>query len=709
MKVYEPKDIRNIAIMGHAGSGKTTLAEAILFHTGAINRRGVVEEQNTQSDFNELEHERGCSIHSSILFTEWNNLKINILDTPGYDDYVGEMIAASNVVGTGIIALNAQTGVEVGTENAWKYSEKNNIPVFFVVNKLDVDQANFDDAIAGAKEVLSKKVTLIEYPLKAGAGFNSIIDILNMALYEYPADGGEPTKKDIPDSEKEKVEAYRSELIDSIAETDEELMMKYFDEGSLTDEELLKGFHNAFLTRQIFPVLCAVSKNNMGTDRILEFVRDVVPAADETPGKETSDDKFIKPIPSDKASLFVFKMSSEAHLGDMTFFKVISGTIHSGLDLINHDSVATERINQLFCVRGKNRFEVNELKAGDIGATVKLKSTHVNDTLHEKGYDVSFKKIDYPNSKIRMAIVPKTKGEEEKVGMALHALHQEDPTLIIEHSPELRQMIVHAQGELHLAAAKWRLENRYKVMTDFIEPKVPYRETIRKQVRGMYRHKKQSGGAGQFAEVHMMIEPWHEDAPYATDVNVRGKDMHDLDWGGKLEFVNCIVGGVIDQRFLPAILKGIMDKMQNGPLTGSYVRDIRIYIYDGKMHPVDSNEAAFKTAGMMVFKDIFHKADPKVLEPVYTVKIRVPEEFVGDIMSDLPTRRALILGIDAEGRYQTVNAKMPMAELDKYATALRSMTQARASFISEFDQYQVIPANVQMELIEKFKSQAEEE
>jgi elongation factor G len=530
-----------------------------------------------------------------------------------------------------------------------------------------------------------------------------------MALYEYSADGGEPTKKDIPDSEKEKVEAYRNELIDSIAETDEELMMKYFDEGTLTDDELLKGFHNAFLTRQIFPVLCAVSKNNIGTDRILEFVRDVVPSADETPGKETSEGNFIKPVPTEKTSLFVFKMSSEAHLGDMTFFKVISGTVRSGLDLINHDSVATERINQLFCVRGKNRFEVNELKAGDIGATVKLKSTHVNDTLHEKGFDVSFKKIDYPNSKVRMAIVPKTKGEEEKVGMALHSLHQEDPTLIIEHSPELRQMIVHAQGELHLAAAKWRLENRYKVMTEFTEPKVPYRETIRKQVRGMYRHKKQSGGAGQFAEVHMMIEPWNEDAPYATDVNIRGKEMHDLDWGGKLEFVNCIVGGVIDQRFLPAILKGVMEKMQNGPLTGSYVRDIRIYIYDGKMHPVDSNEAAFKTAGMMVFKDIFVKADPKVLEPVYNVKIRVPEEFVGDIMSDLPTRRALILGIDAEGRYQTVNAKMPMAELDKYATALRSMTQARASFVSEFDQYQVIPANVQMELIEKFKSQSEEE
>jgi elongation factor G len=530
-----------------------------------------------------------------------------------------------------------------------------------------------------------------------------------MVVYEYPADGGKPEKKDIPDSEKDKVEALRSELIDSIAETDEALMEKYFEDGELSDEDMMKGFHNAFLTRQIFPVMCAVSKNNMGTDRILEFIRDVVPAPTETAGKETDDGKLVKINPDEKTSLFVFKMASEPQIGDMTFFKVITGSVHSGLDLVNHDKSITERLNQMFCIRGKNRFEVNELRAGDIGATVKLKNTHVNDTLHEKGFDVSYKKIEYPNPKVRIAIVPKTKGEEEKVGLALHSLHLEDPTLIIEHSPELRQLIIHAQGELHLAAAKWRLENRYKVQTEFIEPRVPYRETIRKQVRGSYRHKKQSGGAGQFAEVHMMIEPWYEDAPYATDVTIRGKEMHDLSWGGKLEFVNCIVGGVIDQRFLPAILKGVMEKMENGPLTGSYVRDIRIYIYDGKMHPVDSNEAAFKTAGMMVFKDIFKKADPKVLEPIYNVKIRVPEEFVGDIMSDLPTRRALILGIDAEGRYQTVNAKMPMAELDKYATALRSMTQARASFTSEFDEYQLVPANVQQELIEKYQKQQEEE
>jgi len=709
MKIYEPKDIRNVALLGHAGTGKTTLSESILYQTSVINRKGSVEENNTQSDYNELEHERGCSILSTSLFAEWQNIKINLIDTPGYDDYVGEMIAATNAADAGIVLMNAQNSIEVGTENAWNYCSLANIPLAFVINKLDVEQADFDRCISDAKDVFSHHATVIEYPLKSGAGLHTIVDILNMVVYEYPADGGTPAKKEIPESEKSKVDAYRSELIDSIAETDEDLMNKYFDAGTLTDEEILKGFHNAFLNRQIFPVLCAVAKNNLGTDRILDFIKDIVPSPNECLGRETVDGKLVKFNASEKPSLFVFKMLSEAHLGDMTFFKVMTGTITPGLDLFNVQKSSTERINQLFCIRGKNRFEVSELKAGDIGATVKLKGTQINNTLHVKGFDVDFKQIEYPNPKMRIAIVPKTKGEEEKVGMALHNLHAEDPTLVIEHSQELRQLIIHAQGELHLNAAKWRLENRYKVMTEFIEPRVPYRETIQKQVRGMYRHKKQSGGAGQFAEVHMIIEPWYEDAHYANDVTVRGKDMHDLDWGGKLEFVNCIVGGVIDQRFLPAILKGVMEKMQVGPLTGSYVRDIRIYVHDGKMHPVDSNEAAFKTAGMMVFKENFVKADPKVLEPIYDVKIRVPEEFVGDVMSDLPTRRGLILGIDTEGRYQTINAKMPMAELDKYATALRSMTQARASHTQSFAEYQVVPMNVQMELIEKYKKLSEED
>ena len=709
MNVYEPKNIRNVAIMGHAGSGKTTLADALLFQAGSINRRGTVEEKNTQSDYNELEHERNCSIFTTVLTTEWNNLKINFIDTPGYDDYIGEVIAAANVADTGLINVNAHTGVEVGTENAWNYSAKNNIPAFFVVNKLDVEQSHFGETVESLKEVFTKKATVIEYPLHTGLGFNSIVDILDMVMYQYPAGGGLPEKKDIPESEKARVDAYRNELIETIAEIEESLMNNYFENGTLTAEEIATGFHKAFLSRQIFPVLCACSKNNIGSDRILNFIKDIVPSPEEMTGKETDDGKFIKANPNEKTSLFIFKMSSEAHLGDMTFFKVQSGKISAGVDVINEQKSTTERFNQIFCIKGKNRIEVPTLLAGDIGATVKLKGTQINNTLHDKGFNVSFKQMTYPNPRVRTAVVPKTKGEEEKVGLGLHNLHLEDPTLVVEHSQELRQIIIHAQGELHLAATKWRLEHRYKVESEFIEPRVPYRETIQKQVRGMYRHKKQSGGAGQFAEVHMIIEPWTEDAPYANDVTVRGKDLHDLDWGGKLEFVNCIVGGVIDQRFLPAILKGVMEKMSIGPLTGSYVRDIRIYVFDGKMHPVDSNEAAFKTAGMMVFKENFVKADPKVLEPIYNVTIRVPEDFVGDVMSDLPSRRGLILGIDTEGRYQSIKARMPMAELDKYATALRSMTQARASHTQAFSEYQVVPPNVQQKLIDDYKKKSEED
>ena len=706
MNVYEPQNIRNIAILGHAGSGKTTLAESILLQSGAINRRGTVEEHNTQSDYNEIEHERGCSIFGTPLFAEWNNKKINIIDTPGYDDYVGELIAATYIADAGVITINAQNGVEFGTENAWYYSQKNNLPVALIVNKTDMDQGNFDEAVTDAQEYFGRKVTIVQYPLHSGPTFHSVIDILKMAMIDYSS--GKPEKKEIPADEMAKVEKIRGELIDSIAETDEDLMNTYFENGELTEEELKTGFKKAFIARQIFPVFCISSKKDFGTESILNFITDVCPSPMDGPGRETIDGKFIKANQADHCSLFVFKMISEAHLGDMTFFKVISGKLVPGMDLINEQKSASDRFSQLFVVSGKKRVEVPALCAGDIGAAVKLKTTQINHTLHDKGFNVQYKNIEYPSPRIRVAVVPKTKGEEEKVGMGLSNLHAEDPSLVVEHSQELRQIILHAQGELHLAAAKWRLEHRYKVEADFIEPRVPYRETIQKSVRGMYRHKKQSGGAGQFAEVHMCIEPWYEGAPYQTDITIRGKDLTDLDWGGKLEFVNCIVGGVIDQRFLPAIMKGVMDKMQFGPLTGSYVRDVRLYVFDGKMHPVDSNEQAFKTAGTMVFKENFIKADPKVLEPIYNISVRVPEEFVGDVMSDLPSRRGVIIGIDSEGRYQIIKARMPLAELDKYSTALRSMTQARAVHTQEFAEYAAVPPMVQQKLIDDYKKKQEE-
>ena len=662
MKVYETKQIRNLALLGHAGSGKTTLSESMLLEGGAITRRGTVEERNTISDYYEYEQERGCSVFSTPLFTEWKDYKFNILDTPGYDDYIGEMVSALRVADMGAIIINAHSGIEVGTENGWTQAEKNNKPVMFVLNKLDNDQVEFDNSAADLKERFGNSVVFVQYPANKGAGFNQIIDVLGKKSMQFSG-MGEPKYSDAPaDANFEK---FRGELMEAIAETDEDLMNKYFDAGELTDEEMINGFQKAFINRQIFPVLVASSKLGVGVNSMMQFIVDYCPSPIEVLPAKTEDDKDIIADAKAPISLFVYKMLSEAHLGEMTFFRVMSGTLKPGVDLINEQKNATERFNQLFIVNGKKRVEIEALQAGDIGATVKLKSTHSSHTLHEKGKNISFTAISYPNPKIRIAITPKVKGEEEKVGLALNAIHLEDPTLIIKHSQELRQTIISAQGDLHLAAIKWRLLNRYKVEAEFIDPKVPYRETIQKQVKGSYRHKKQSGGSGQFAEVHMLIEPWYEDMPNPAGITVRGKEVIDLDWGGKLEYLNCIVGGVIDQRFMPAILKGVMEKMQFGPLTGSYVRDIRVAIYDGKMHPVDSNEAAFKTAAMNVFKDNFTQASPKLLEPIYNVEIKVPEDFVGDVMSDLPSRRGVILGIDSEGRYQVIKARMPLAELDK--------------------------------------------
>ncbi|GAB1370007.1 elongation factor G [Candidatus Kapaibacterium sp.] len=708
MKVYETRSIRNLAVVGHAGSGKTSLIEAILFGSGAISRVGTIEDNNTVSDYNELEHERNCSVFSSLVYAEYADKKINIIDTPGYDDYIGEMIAPVYVADTTMVVINSSNGIEVGTENGLTYAAKLNKPVFFVVNKLDNDQSKFDTILQDLKSQYGNKVTAFQYPLNPGNGFNKIVDILSMKLLTFN-NSPKADISDIPASELSNAENLRNQFIESIAETDEDLMSIYFEEGTLTDEQILKGLKSAFTSRDIIPLFCTSGKNLAGISSVLDFVVNYCPSPNEMPMPVAEGSVKVDCDTSSKVSLFIFKMFSDPKLGDMTYFKVKSGKLHSGMDLIIESRGASERFGGVYTVSGKKREEITELLAGDIGATVKLKNTHISDTLHEKGFNVRFEEIEYPTSKVRTAIVPKTRGEEEKVGMGLHALHIEDPTIVIEHSQELRQTIVFAQGELHLSTIKWRLEHRYKVETEFIEPRVPYRETIQKKVQGSYRHKKQSGGAGQFAEVHMMIEPYYDGMPDPEGLNVRGKELTDLEWGGKLMYVNCIVGGVIDQRFLPAILKGVMEKMQVGPLTGSYVRDIRVTVYDGKMHPVDSNEAAFKTAGMMVFKDNFTQASPKILEPIYNVEIKVPEEFVGDVMSDLPSRRGVILGIDSEGKYQKIKARMPLAELDKYSQGLRSMTQARATYSSEFAEYQAVPPNVQIELIENYKKTQHED
>jgi len=706
MKLFSANKIRNIAVIGHSGSGKTMFAEAAILQPGTISRLGSLEEKNTVSDYHELEHEKQHSVYSSLMSIEYKDTKLNIIDVPGFSDYVGQMVNSVRVCDSSLIFINGHNGLEVGTELGWSNSKKENNATAFCINKLD-SECDFNSLVNEIKTQFGANATILQYPLNSGEGFDSIIDLLSNKLHKYS--NGKLEILDIPDSEKDVAENYRNELIESIAESDEDLMNKYFEDGDLSDEDMHNGIRKAMVAREIFPILCAAGGENVGVEGLLNFIVENFPSPFDMPVMETEDGRKVPCESNGPTSLFIYNMQSDARTGDLVFFRVCSGKVKHSDDLINSTNNNTERVGQLYTILGKNRTEIERLEAGDLGATVKLKVTHINDTLSQKGLDAKYKAIEYPNYKVRVAIEPKVKGEEEKVGLGLHHIHFEDPSVVIEHSSELRQILVFAQGDVHLQVVKKRLEMRYKVETIFIEPRVPYRETIQKMAKGSYRHKKQSGGAGQFAEVHMMIEPYYEEAPDPEGVSVRKRELNDLEWGGKLEFLNCIVGGVIDQRFLPAILKGVMEKMEIGPLTGSYVRDIRVIVHDGKMHPVDSNEAAFKMAGSHVFKDIFVDASPKLLEPIYNLKIRVPEDHVGDIMSDLPSRRGVILGIDTDGKYQVVDAKMPLSELDHYSAALRSLTQAKATFDASFDAYQSVPMNVQQELINKYNSVSNEE
>ncbi|MCX6140183.1 MAG: elongation factor G [Candidatus Kapabacteria bacterium] len=698
MKTYDALHIRNVALLGHAGAGKTTLAEAMLFESGEITRRGTVEEGTTTSDFHDIERERVSSVFGSVMFAEWRDYKINIIDTPGYVDYVGDVIGALRVVDTGIMVLDGHNGVEVGTETIWKYTKQFQTPVICVVNKTDHEHSNFWRTVEQAADRFGREVTVVQYPLKEGSTFNTIIDVLTMTAYVFGPDGGKPTKTEIPDAEKARASQLHNDLIEIIAENDEDLMDHYLDKGELNEEEMRKGLTHSLIKREIVPVFCTSAKKNMGAGRLMTFIDVVVPAPTEMPPVTTISGSELPADPKGKTCAFVFKAMSEANVGEMSFFRVYSGTVKHGMDVVNEQTGVTERLGQLYVVNGHKRQDVDTLEAGDIGAVVKLKNTHVNNTLHEKGFNTALPPIEFPNPRVRIAVGSNRKGEEDKLGIALHHLHEEDPTLIIEHSVELNQIILLGQGEMHLQTAKHRLVNRFKLDVDFQPARVPYRETIRKTVDGVYRHKKQSGGAGQFAEVHMRVEPYHEGMAAPNGLTVRGTEVTDLPWGGKLVFLNCIVGGVIETRFLPAIMKGVMEKMTEGPVTGSYVRDVRVSVFDGKMHAVDSNEAAFKTAGRMAFKDAFIGADPQLLEPIYNVKVIMPEEQVGDIMSDLPLRRAEIVGVDADGHYQILTCRMPLAELDKYATVLRSLTAGRATYDSSFADYLPVPPQLAQKL-----------
>jgi elongation factor G len=702
MAEFDTSHVKNIVLLGHAGSGKTTLSECMLFEAGLINRRGSIYENTTVGDYHPLEHERGNSIFSKLMHTKWRGFKINIIDTPGYDDFVGEVLSALRVADTGVLLLNASMGVEIGTDTIWEYTDKFKTPMIIAVNKLDEDQADFDRTVQQAKDHFGNNVTVVQYPRQQGAGFHEIIDVLRMVMYKFRDSGGKPEKLPIPEEEKDRADKLHKELVEAIASNDETLMEKYFDQGELTEDEMKEGMKRSMIHHELFPLFCLSAERNMGSGRLMGFIDNVCPSANEMPPQVTTSGEDLPCDANGPACIFVYKTMTEHHVGDLSFFKVFSGTIKTGMELVNESNGVTEKINQLFLMEGNKRIPVHDLVAGDIGATLKLRNTHINNTLHVKGRNYELPPIVFPSYNMTVSIEPLNKGEEEKLSQALHQLKEEDPTLVIEVSQELKQTLVHCQGDMHLAVAKWKIENQHKVPVRFTKPRIPYRETIRKTAEAHYRHKKQSGGAGQFGEVYMRVEPFYEGMPEPEGLNVRGRDVFNLEWGGKLVFYNCIVGGAIDTRFLPSILKGVMEKMHEGPLTGSYVRDVRVSVYDGKMHPVDSNDISFKIAGIMAFKQAFQQADPQVMEPIYSVEVFCPEDLTGAVMGDLQSRRGILEGIDTDGHFQKILSKVPLSEMYDYSSSLRSISQGRAKFSMKFDCYQPMSYELQKKVTEDY-------
>ncbi len=717
MKVYKTNQIRNIALLGNAGSGKTTLAEAMLFEGGVINRKGDVTAKNTVSDYTDIEQDYGNSVLPTLLYAEKNGKKINILDTPGMDDLCGGVVSSLNVTDLSLMVINATNGVEAGTEAAGRHAEAMDSPMVFVFNQLDHDNSNFETALESCKSVFGNKVTIVQYPVDAGPNFSSIVDVLKMKMYKFN-DKGETQILDIPDSEIERAEELHNELVEMAAENEEALMELYFEKGSLTEDEMRKGMKLGMLQRDLYPVFCTTAKKGMGVGRLLEFIANIAPAPNEREMRGVVSGKTVKMDESEPPSLFVFKTTVESHVGEITYFKVMSGKIQEGQDLINSKSGNKERLSQVFVAAGKNREKVDELVAGDLGCTVKLKETKFNQTLTTKEADTKFEPIIFPSSRHTVAVKAENDSDDEKVGEVLSKLKYEDPTFVVEYSKELKQLLVHCQGEYHINVLKWYFDNVHKIPVNYLQPKIPYRETITKPAQADYRHKKQSGGAGQFGEVHLIIEPYEDGSEPKSmfkfgdkeqKLSVRAVEEHKLQWGGKLIYCNCIVGGSIDARFMPAILKGIMEKMEEGPLTGSYARDIRVYVYDGKMHPVDSNEISFKLAGRNAFSQAFKNAGPKILEPIYDLNVWVPSDRMGDVMSDLQGRRAMIMGMGSEKGMEKITAKVPLKEMNKYTTSLSSVTGGRGVFSMNFDGYEKVPADVQDELLKAYEAEQEEE
>jgi elongation factor G len=697
MKIYDDKHIKNVAFVGAHKSGKTTLAETMLFEAGLVNRRGSVENKNTVSDYHDIEQERETSIFATPLHTEWRNYKINIIDTPGLDDFIGEIASTMRVADSVVTIINAQQGVEIGTEIIWNYVDRFSRPTLFVINQIDSPNADFDESFKSIVNLVGNNAVKIQYPLvKDGA--QCIIDVLKMKMYKFGPEGGKPEKLEIPQDQKEIADELHNELVEKAAENDEDLMELYFDKGTLNEDEMREGIKKGMLNHELFPVFCVSALNDMGSGRLMGFIDNVAPSAADLKPEQSVEGTTVECKNSAPTSLFIFKTLYEPNLGQISFFKVKSGEIKQNDKLENSRNEEIEILNQLYIMDGKNRQPVEKLSAGDIGATLKLKYTETNDTLREKGSDITIKPINYPEPRVNKAVSAEDKNDEEKLNEALKKIHSQDPTVIIKYSKELKQMILSCQGELHLATIDWTLQNVYGIKAVFDQPKIAYRETIQRSATTSYKHKKQSGGSGQFGEVHLKIEPWYEGMPEPEGFNIRGKEEVALDWGGKLVFYNCIVGGVIDTRYLPSVLKGCLEVMEEGPLTGSYARDIRVMVFDGKMHSVDSNDISFKIAAAHAFKAAFLNAKPKLLEPIHELTVKVPEELMGNVMTDLQSRRAIILGMDSDGKYQTIKAKTPLAEMYKYSTTLRSITQGRGSFSTKFSNFELVPNNIQDEL-----------
>ncbi|MBQ3722610.1 MAG: elongation factor G [Bacteroidales bacterium] len=702
MKDYSTKDIRNVVLLGSTKSGKTTIAEAMLYEGKVIDRRGTVEDKNTVSDNDELEKLNQRSIYATPLYAEFQGTKINFIDAPGSDDFIGGAYAAFRVCESGILVINAQQGVEVGTENFVRRAEENHLPMFIAVNQLDTDKADWDNVQASMKEAFGGKLVYVQFPTATGANFDGIIDVLTMKYYHFKDANGTCEVLDIPAQFADQAEDARNELIEKAAEYDDALMEKFFEEGTLSEEEIMSGLNLGVTSGQAYPVFCVSGKKDIGVKRLMEFIKGVAPAP--------------KVDEKGQPALFIYKNDVEQHLGEVSYFKVMSGTITPGLDLEDPATGNKERFSAIYAVAGSKKESVPALKAGDFGCVVKLKNGKSSTTLSAIGSGIAYDKIAYPAPKYRCAIKAKVQQEDQKLGDALKKIASQDPTTIVEYSKELRQTILSGNGEQHINVTKWRLNNEFGVEVELFAPKVPYRETITKVAQAQYRHKKQSGGAGQFGEVHLLVCPAEGELNTKfkidgkdTQLPIKSQDITELEWGGRLEFYNCVVGGAIDLSFMPAILKGIKERMVEGPLTGSYARDIRVFVYDGKMHPVDSKEIAFIIAGRNAFREAFRNAGPKILEPIYNVEVMTPAEYQGAVMSDLQNRRGILGDLGADKGFSILRARVPLAELYRYSTTLSSLTSGSATFTMEFADYQPVPGDVQTKLLADYAAQEEED